>query len=77
LLLVLVGFFAGNAKFFICFVEFVIGIEVLGVGFYLVWLHGEWVCLLGYLNGVQEAVEGNGNALGGTCLILLELVEFM
>lgn len=57
--------------------EFVIGIEVLDVGFYLGWLDGEWVCLLGYLNGVQEAVGGNGNALGGACLILLELVEFM
>lgn len=42
--------------------ELVIGIGILDVGFYLVWLHGEWVCLIGYLNGPQEDVEGNENA---------------
>lgn len=64
-------------NFYICFVEFVIGIEVLDVGFYLVWLHGEWVCLLGYLNGPQQAVEGKETVLGGVCLISLEFVELI
>jgi hypothetical protein len=51
-----------TCNFFFFFVELVIGIGILDVGFYLVWLHGEWVCLIGYLNGPQEDVEGNENA---------------